>query len=762
MKLKNSHILLIVMSIFLLISIGSVCASDVAMDADAQLADDGSDNVVLSEEGDSAPAENTTKIETTVVSKDVKIKENETAKLDVSVKDNESNDVTFTKDEIKINEGNTTLNFNYTNSSIILTNKLSAGKHNLIINYLGNTNYTNSSTKILLSIVGNYTLSTPSSVNINSTKKTVIPIKLTDSVDTYTIDKNGLTLILTYKDGNDTLNKTVSEFDFNNGTITFDYDLSVNTATLIINYTDENKTVVSNTTLNRIFNFKIKTLTNESEYSTGNFTFELIDADTNETLANKTVTVSAKDKNGTAMYWIIKNGSSYSLGQTTTFTSDENGILTIKNANFYPSFVITDYIFAPIGNYTFTFSDSGNVKGSGSGKITINKANIKIVTNPYEEYYGSDKKVVINVTNAKTGEAMKGLILHLNMPNTSGKDYYFMTDDNGTSQINVSGLVGGTYKFTVSNNDTDDINYENASGSIVIKKIPAKVTVDAPTMYYNSGTTAKIKVTDKQTGKAIADAYVLVQIYTGKKSAYYLFQTNNKGEIAFSAPLSVGSHKMIVSLSDNRYEASAVTKTLTVKKATAKITASKTTAYYKQGKYFVVKLTNTKNKKAIYGAKVNIKVFVSSTRYYSYTGTTGADGKVNLKIEYNPGTYKVIVSKGESQNYTASSITTSIIVKKAPAKLTPTKVTAKKGTKKFFKVTVKNTKTKKVISGVKVKIKVYTGKSYKTYTAKTNSKGIAQLNVKSLKVGTHKVVVTSANKYVTAKSAKSSIKITKK
>ena len=103
-----------------------------------------------------------------------------------------------------------------------------------------------------------------------------------------------------------------------------------------------------------------------------------------------------------------------------------------------------------------------------------------------------------------------------------------------------------------------------------------------------------------------------------------------------------------------------------------------------------------------------------------------------------------------------------IMVKKAPAKLTPTKLTAKKGVKKYFKVTVKNTKTKKVIKGVKVKIKVYTGKKYKTYTVKTNSKGIANLNVKSLKVGSHKVVVSSANKYVVAKAAKSTIKITKK
>ena len=75
---------------------------------------------------------------------------------------------------------------------------------------------------------------------------------------------------------------------------------------------------------------------------------------------------------------------------------------------------------------------------------------------------------------------------------------------------------------------------------------------------------------------------------------------------------------------------------------------------------------------------------------------------------------------------------------------------------------MKNTKTKKVVSsGVKIKIKVYTGKTSKTYTVKTNAKGIAQLNVKSLKVGTHKVVVSSGIAYVTAKSATSSIKITK-
>ena len=153
---------------------------------------------------------------------------------------------------------------------------------------------------------------------------------------------------------------------------------------------------------------------------------------------------------------------------------------------------------------------------------------------------------------------------------------------------------------------------------------------------------------------------------------------------------------------------------------------------------------------------------MSKTSYYNYNAQTGLDGTISLSLgSFKPGTYKVVVSSTDTKNYTAKEITSQFVIKTAPAKLTPTPVTAKKGENKYFEVTVKNTKTNKVISGVKVTIKVYTGKSYKTYTATTNSKGIAKIGVKSLSVGTHKVVVSSGNKYVTAKSATSSIKITK-
>jgi hypothetical protein len=270
-----------------------------------------------------------------------------------------------------------------------------------------------------------------------------------------------------------------------------------------------------------------------------------------------------------------------------------------------------------------------------------------------------------------------------------------------------------------------------------------------------------IKVT--KDGKAVSGVYLFVRLYTtSSKYNDYLMQTNSKGQVSFSASLDVGKHKIIVTSADNRYDAKQITKTITVKKASAKITAKKVTTYYNSGNPLVIKLTNTKNKKAIYNAKVKIQISNSKSKYKPITGITGMDGKTRLNLDgLAPGKYKVVLTGADSKNFEAKKVTTTIVIKKAPAKLTPKKLTAKKGAKKYFKVKVKNKKNKKVVKGVKVKIKVYTGKKAKTYTAKTNAKGIAKISTKKLKVGKHKVIVTSADKYVVAKKAKSTIKIKK-
>jgi hypothetical protein len=91
---------------------------------------------------------------------------------------------------------------------------------------------------------------------------------------------------------------------------------------------------------------------------------------------------------------------------------------------------------------------------------------------------------------------------------------------------------------------------------------------------------------------------------------------------------------------------------------------------------------------------------------------------------------------------------------------TQTKVNAPKLTKvqnesKTLDITVKDKKTKKPIKNLKLKLKI----GEKVYTVKTNSKGVAKFNTKSLDEGSYKVAIFSGDDryYV---SAKSTIKIT--
>ena len=117
------------------------------------------------------------------------------------------------------------------------------------------------------------------------------------------------------------------------------------------------------------------------------------------------------------------------------------------------------------------------------------------------------------------------------------------------------------------------------------------------------------------------------------------------------------------------------------------------------------------------------------------------------------GTYTIFM---KSEVKYVKDATFKITVLKAPTTVKAPKVIAKYKKSKYFKVTVKHKTTKKAVKNTYIKLKI--GK--KTYKVKTNSKGIAKFNTKKLKVGTHKVTITSGNANYKI-SAKSQIKVKK-
>ena len=178
--------------------------------------------------------------------------------------------------------------------------------------------------------------------------------------------------------------------------------------------------------------------------------------------------------------------------------------------------------------------------------------------------------------------------------------------------------------------------------------------------------------------------------------------------------------------------------------------------------------------------KFNANVFSNIKGYLKIQTVANTSANLNnLKFSYKVytnGKAKTYYSKSDAKGVTTfklpetltagnhkieirlvnTNIKKTLTVKIAKAKTTvkAPKVTNKYKKSKYFKVTVKNKATKKAVSNVKVKIKVFTGKKYKTYIVKTNKKGMTQINTKNLKVGKHIVKITSANVnyHISAKS----------
>ncbi len=238
----------------------------------------------------------------------------------------------------------------------------------------------------------------------------------------------------------------------------------------------------------------------------------------------------------------------------------------------------------------------------------------------------------------------------------------------------------------------------------------------------------------------------------------FLLTTDEEGFTFCNLPFNAGSYVVDGSFRNGNLT---VTKkfSFTINKIPTTVTPTALSTTYNSGKYFTLKLVDKNSKKVLSNIKLKLRVY-TGTKYKDYYVTTNSNGIAKFKAStLAVGTHKVEITSANN-NYAVTKTTSTIKIAKAKTIIKAPKVTYKYKKSKYFSVTVKNKATKKVVKSLKVKVKVYTGKKYKTYTIKTNSKGIAKLNTKTLTKGTHKVVISSGNSNY-AISAKSTIVIKK-
>ena len=467
------------------------------------------------------------------------------------------------------------------------------------------------------------------------------------------------------------------------------------------------------------------------------------------------------------------------LGDEQFAKSTVTGTLTVKKietaitpANATITLLFEDdskvkYTLSPddaVGDISFTSSDPNVVSvDSTTGDINaigIGSANITIKFSGSAHYAASNATVKVTVNPAKSsvnaqdvtityGEAIGIQVTSKNASDVS----YEIFDKDGVKvkdgSIEANGIIRGfdlpAGKYTVNLKTEVDGNHVSVNNTSKLTINKASSTVSAKDVSVNYGDTVTLEVTSVNA----TELNYQIKDESNKTIANGTIEAN--GNITIKG-LAAGKYTAEISYSGNEnYTESKATAKVTVNKFKTKLTASKVTTTYNVGKNLVITLKDNAGK-ALSGLKITVKL--SSSKKY----TTDKNGQVKVAVgSLVPKTYTAKISFAGNYKYKASSTTAKVTVKKA----TP-KITAKAKTFKFedktkkYTITLKNNKGK-VMKNKKVTLKV----NGKTYTAKTNSKGVATFKLKKLtKKGKYNAVITYAgNKYYKKVTKKAKITV---
>lgn len=253
---------------------------------------------------------------------------------------------------------------------------------------------------------------------------------------------------------------------------------------------------------------------------------------------------------------------------------------------------------------------------------------------------------------------------------------------------------------------------------------------------------------------------VNLRVYTGSIYKNYHGTVGNDGKASINIPnLSIGIHKVDVYYGNVKKATSSIkiVKSTTIVYAPVKIIKHKKNNYYK------IKVLDS-HKNPVKNIILKVKVFTGK-KSKTYSIKTTSKGIAKLKTSrLNLGTHKITI-KTKNNKYKISKSTKIIIKNSIPKNAEKLSVFAPIDTvmyknSHYYEIVIKNSygdPLKKLV----LKVKVNTGKKYEYYSIKTDSNGVAKLQTKNLKLGTHKISITNKNKnYKVSKSSKIIVKKT--
>jgi hypothetical protein len=214
------------------------------------------------------------------------------------------------------------------------------------------------------------------------------------------------------------------------------------------------------------------------------------------------------------------------------------------------------------GTYTLqvnTAADKNHKAATGTIPVTVNKvaSTVTFNGNAITFDYLKSGYVTFTVTGGSLTRQNVYVIDHVSDAKV----------DLSGNMITVSGLGAGNYILHVET--TPDANHNSAEATlpIVVNKVYGVLNANKLTTIQNSGASWTIKLTDTS-GMAIANTNIVLNVYTGSSYVPYTVTTDAQGIATFAqaSTLSIGTHTVTASVSDNNLNVNPLTSSIVVNK----------------------------------------------------------------------------------------------------------------------------------------------------------------------------------------------------
>ena len=235
-----------------------------------------------------------------------------------------------------------------------------------------------------------------------------------------------------------------------------------------------------------------------------------------------------------------------------------------------------------------------------------------------------------------------------------------------------------------------------------VSKVSVNLKASDVKVHYKDGSKFKITLKDNK-NKAIKNAKVKIAL-NGKT---YTKTTDSRGSATLTLNLNSGTYKVTTTYNgSSKYQKKSVTSTITVKST---IKTSDLTKFYKNKSTFSATFYDKKGKLL---KETSVKFKLNGK---NYTAKTSKKGIARVNVDLNPSSYKITVINSKTSENVVKTITI-----KSTIETHDLVMNASDGSK--FSVKILN------VNGKPSSNKVVTFKVYgDTYTAKTNSNGIASI-----------------------------------